>query len=100
DVSNVSVIDNPELILPHDGRGKRILWTGVLYNPMEREKAKEIACRFRTGLKSLQHNNPEMQISDGELILQPGDSVCIGSCDAGTLLSSDGVPTCPDGGGR
>jgi hypothetical protein len=62
---------------------------------MEREKAKEIACRFRTGLKSLQHNNPEMPISDGELIVQPGDSVCIGSCDAGTLLSSDGIPTCP-----
>jgi hypothetical protein len=95
DVSNVSVIDNPELILPYDGRGKRILWTGVLYSPMEREKAKEIACRFRTGLKSLQHNNPEMPISDGELIVQPGDSVCIGSCDAGTLLSSDGIPTCP-----
>jgi len=94
DASNVTAIDNPELILPHDGRGKRILWTGVLYNPTEREKAREIACRFRTGLKSLQHNNPEMQIGDGELILEPGDSVCIGSCDAGTLLSSDGIPTC------
>ena len=93
--SGVVAIDNPELILKSfNGAGKRIIWTGVLYNPMEHEKAAELACRFRTGLKSMQHNNPDLLIGDGSLILAPGDSVCMSACDAGVLLEQSAIPIC------
>jgi hypothetical protein len=88
-------IDNPELIIrSKNGAGKRILWTGVFYNPVEPETASEIACRFRSGLRSMQHNNPEMLIGNGSLVIEPGYSVCMGACDAGTLLEQDAIPAC------
>jgi hypothetical protein len=93
--AEVVAIDNPELIIKSPtGTGKRILWTGLLYNPVEAEVSAEIACRFRTGLKSMQHNNPEMAIGDGSLVFQPGDSVCISACNAGSLLEQQDVPEC------
>jgi hypothetical protein len=97
-VRTVEAIDNPELIIKSKtGIGKRILWTGVLYKPVEPEKLTEIACRFRTGLKSLAHNNPDMAVGNGSMILQPGDSVCIGACSAAfthALLDQQLVPEC------
>jgi len=95
DTSAVVAIDNPELIIKSpNGVGKRIIWTGVLYNPVEHEKAAEIACRFRTSLKSMQHNNPHLSIGNGALIFAPGDSVCMSACDAGVLLEQSAIPAC------
>ena len=98
-VSAIQAIDNPELIVKarDGGARKRILWTRVLYNPLEPERVSEIACRFRTSLKSLALTNPDMVIGNGSSTLQPGASLCIGACSASftrELLGQRLVPEC------
>mmetsp|Transcript_15888 Transcript_15888/g.24726 ORF Transcript_15888/g.24726 Transcript_15888/m.24726 type:complete len:129 (+) Transcript_15888:2104-2490(+) len=91
-ISQDLAIDNPELMLKTDatdgGRGKRILWAGLLYKTYTQESMTNLACRFKTTMKSLSHANPELDVSPGGMVM-PGTDVCMISCNNRRDLASD-----------
>jgi len=82
-VENLMAIGNPLLTLgTPSGRGKRILWAGILHKPIVEEDFESLACLHRTSLKSLVAVNPDLDVLAPGSSAKPGEAVCIVSCSS------------------